>query len=113
MKRTQRLLNGLMSCGVALAMAYTLAAQAADQSTAKVVRLKGGARYKIGNSEWQQLKLGDVLHAGTLIQTGANRGWICSWARPLHRLPDRCRAKCLATSLRPSRIWCGCGKTHS
>jgi hypothetical protein len=70
MKRTQRLLNGLIACVATLAMVYTLAAQAADQNTAKVVRLKGGARYKMGNNEWRQLKLGDVVPAGTVIQTG-------------------------------------------
>jgi hypothetical protein len=70
MKRTQRLLNGLIACVAALAMVYTLAAQAADQNTAKVIRLKGGARYKIGNNEWKQLKLGDIVRPGTVIQTG-------------------------------------------
>jgi hypothetical protein len=69
MKETRRLLNSLIACGVALAMVSTLAAQSADQGGAKVVRLKGGARCKIGNAEWQPLKLGDVVRAGTVIQT--------------------------------------------
>ena len=76
MKETRSLLNSLIACGVALAMASTLAAQSADQSAAKVVRLKGGARYKIGNSEWQPLKLGDVLRTGTV---DSNRGQIAGW----------------------------------
>jgi hypothetical protein len=71
MNETRRLLNGFIACGVALAMVSTLAAQSADQSSAKVVRLKGGARYKIGNNDWQPLKLGDVIRAGTVIQTAA------------------------------------------
>ena len=71
MKETQRLLNCLVACGVALAMVCTLAAQQADQIGAKVVRLKGAARYKIGNNDWQPLKPGDVVHPGTVIQTAA------------------------------------------
>ena len=53
-------------------MVSTLAAQSADQVAAKVVRLKGGVRYKIGNNDWQPLKLGDVVRAGAVIQTAAN-----------------------------------------
>jgi hypothetical protein len=71
MKETQRLLNGLIACGAALALVTTLAAQPADQSAAKVVRISGGARCKVGNNDWQPLKLGDVVRAGTVIQTAA------------------------------------------
>jgi hypothetical protein len=71
MNKTRRLLNGLIACGVALGMVSALVAQPADQAGAKVVRLKGGARYKIGSGDWQPLKLGDVVHSGTVIQTAA------------------------------------------
>jgi hypothetical protein len=71
MKETRSLLNSLLGCGLALAMVSTLAAQPADRGAAKVVRLQGGARYKVGNSDWQPLKLGDVVRAGTVIQTAA------------------------------------------
>lgn len=71
MKETQRLLNGLIACGVALAMVTTLAAQPADQVPVKVVHLKGGARYKVGNNDWQPLRLGDIVQPGTVIQTAA------------------------------------------
>jgi hypothetical protein len=71
MKETRSILNSLVACGVALAMVCTLAAQSADQSAAKVVRLKGDARYKTGNNDWRPLKVGDVVHAGAVIQTGA------------------------------------------
>jgi hypothetical protein len=53
------------------AMVSSLAAEPADQNVAKVVRLKGDARYKIGNNDWQPLKLGDLVQPGTVIQTGA------------------------------------------
>jgi hypothetical protein len=71
MKETRSLLNSLVACGVALAMVSTLAAQTANQGAAKVVRLKGGARYKTGSSDWQQLNVGDILKPGTIIQTAA------------------------------------------
>ena len=72
MKETQRLLKSLVACGLALAMVSTLAAQPADQGGARVFRMKGGARYKTGNNDWQPLKVGDVLRSGAVIQTAAN-----------------------------------------
>jgi hypothetical protein len=72
MKETRRILNSLIACGVVLAMVSTLAAQSADQTAAKVVRLKGKAQYKIGNGEWRPLKMGDVLRQGTVIQTAGD-----------------------------------------
>jgi hypothetical protein len=71
MKETRRLLNSLVACGVALAMVSTLAAQTVNQGAAKVVRLKGSARYSTGNNVWQPLKVGDVVKPGTVIQTAA------------------------------------------
>ncbi len=71
MKETRSLLNSLVACGVALAMASTLAAQTVNQGAAKVVRLKGSARYKVGSGEWRPLKVGDIVRPGTLIQTAA------------------------------------------
>jgi hypothetical protein len=71
MKETRSLLNSLVACGVALAMVATLSAQTVNQGTAKVVRLKGGARYKTASSDWQPLKVGDLVKPGTIIQTAA------------------------------------------
>ena len=72
MKETQRILNSLVACGVALAMVSTLAAQSADQGAAKIIHLKGAAQYKVGNGEWRSLKYGDVVRQGTVIQTAGN-----------------------------------------
>jgi len=69
MKEMRSLLNHLVACGVALAMVSTLAAQTANDSVAKVVRLKGKARYKVANNDWQDLKVGELVKPGTLIQT--------------------------------------------
>jgi len=50
-------------------MVSTLAAQTVNQGAAKVLRIKGAARYKINGADWQQLNVGDVVKPGTLIQT--------------------------------------------
>ena len=70
MKRTQRLLKVLIACVAVVAMVSSLAAQTDDQNIAKVIRIKGPVRYKIGNNDWQSLKLGDIVRPGTVIQTG-------------------------------------------
>src|SRR5208282_3139036 len=75
MKETRSILNSLIACGVALAMVSTLAAQSVDQSAAKVVRLKGGARYSTGNDVWQPLKLGDVLSYQPIAEQNIVRIW--------------------------------------
>lgn len=54
---------------LAIAMVASAAAQQLVQSSAKVVRIKGEARYATQANVWQPLKVGDVLNAGTIIQT--------------------------------------------
>jgi hypothetical protein len=71
-KETRSLVNSLVACGVALAMVSTLAAQTMNQVEAKVIRLKGDARYSTGNNVWQPLKVGDTIRPGTVIQTASN-----------------------------------------
>jgi hypothetical protein len=72
MKRMQSLLNRLIVCGIALAMVSSLAAETTVQGTAKVVRIKGSARYKVGSGAWQTLKRGELLSPGTIIETGVD-----------------------------------------
>src|SRR5512137_1549388 len=74
MKNIQYLLKGLVACGIALAMVSSLAAQTPEQGAAKVVRIKGSARYTAGGNVWQPLKLGAVLKPGAIIQTGLDKG---------------------------------------
>ena len=74
MKNNRNLLKGLVACGIALAMVGSLAAQTPEQGAAKVVRMKGSARYTTGGNVWQPLKLGAVLKPGAIIQTGLDRG---------------------------------------
>jgi hypothetical protein len=72
MNENRNLIKGLVACGMALAMVSTLAAQE-QQVAAKVVRIKGIARYTTGNNIWQPLKAGMVVKAGTVIQTGLDK----------------------------------------
>ena len=76
MKQTQNVVQRLAVCGLGLAMATTLVAQSASQSTAKVVRISsaGAARYTTGNNVWQPLRTGIVIKSGTIIQTAAEKG---------------------------------------
>lgn len=72
MKQTRRLTNGLVACAVAFAMVSSLAAQ--TEGAAKVVRIKGPARFSTGNNVWQPLKVGAVLSPGTVLQTSTEQG---------------------------------------
>src|SRR5436309_14585889 len=72
MKKTQNLVQGLVTCGIALALISTAAAQDPMQGTAKVVRIKGSARYSTGNNVYLPLKVGASIKSGMLIQTAAN-----------------------------------------
>ncbi len=74
MKQTHRFLSGLVACGIALAMVSSLAAQTMVQGTAKVVRIKGHARYTTGNGVFQPLAVGAILKPGTLVQTEKVKG---------------------------------------
>jgi hypothetical protein len=49
-------------------------AQNAVQGSAKVVRIKGSARYSTVANQWQPLKVGTVVKPGTVIQTGMEKG---------------------------------------
>jgi len=73
MKQNRNLLNSLLGGAIALALVSTAAAQGMD-SAAKVIRVKGPARYTTGNNVWQPVKPGDILRAGTVIQTSTEEG---------------------------------------
>ena len=73
MKYTRSFLNGLVACGLALAMVSTLSAQT-KECGATVLRIKGTARYSLGNNIWQPLAAGQVLHPGTVVQSSRDAG---------------------------------------
>ncbi|MEY2428783.1 MAG: hypothetical protein QOJ40_1668 [Verrucomicrobiota bacterium] len=77
MKHTQSLLKGLVACAITLAMISTATAETpgqGKQGRAKVIRMKGQARYTTGNNVWQPLKVGDVIKPGAVIQTSKGKG---------------------------------------
>jgi FecR protein len=74
MKYTKSLVNSLVACGVALAVASALAARAAEEGVAKVVRISGSARYSVGGGPFQPLQVGDVLRPGSVVQTSQENG---------------------------------------
>lgn len=74
MKHTRNLMNSLITCTIALALVSTVAAQTATDSSVKVIRVKGPARYTTGNNVWQPLSPGTVIRPGTVIQTSTEKG---------------------------------------
>jgi FecR protein len=74
MTRTLTFSRGLLACGLALAMVSSLAAQTMTDGTAKVIRMKGDARYVVPGGTWKPVHAGLVLKPGTLIQTDKQKG---------------------------------------
>jgi hypothetical protein len=72
MKETRSLISRLVVGAIALGMVSTLTAQTIG--SAKVIRVKGPARYTTGNNIWQPLSVGTVLQPGTVVQTSTERG---------------------------------------
>jgi len=70
----KRLTTGLVACALALAMVSSATAQSVTQGKARVVRIGGHARFTTGNNVWQPLHVGDVVKAGTVIQTENKEG---------------------------------------
>lgn len=74
MKPTASLQSRAAGWGVAILVATwaaVLPAQLPSQGAAKVVRIKGAARYTTGDNKWLPLNVGDVLKPGTVIQTAS------------------------------------------
>jgi hypothetical protein len=74
MKYNRSFLTGLLACGFVLAMLSSAQAQTTKEGAAKVVRIKGSARYSTGGGVWQPLSVGDVLRPGTVIQSDREQG---------------------------------------
>lgn len=74
MKHTRTLVSSFIALGLVLGMASTVTAQTTKDGAAKVVRIKGTARYSTGNNVWQPLSVGDVLRPGNVIQTDRDAG---------------------------------------
>ncbi len=74
MKQNRNLINSLVGCAIALALVSTAVGQGAMDGAAKVIRVKGPARYTTGNNVWQPVRVGEVLRPGTVIQTSTEDG---------------------------------------
>jgi hypothetical protein len=76
MKETRKLMSVLIAVAVTLCMASTLVAQTVVEGTAKVIRIKGAARYFVGSTTNmpRDLTLGTVLRPGSIIQIGTEQG---------------------------------------
>jgi hypothetical protein len=72
MKNMSRFTKYLAFALVAVVMAASTFAQQMSQSVAKVVRIKGSARYADASNVWKPLKVGAVLKSGIIIQTAAD-----------------------------------------
>ena len=71
MKLIRPFVSGLAACGLVLGMVTS--ASALEQGMAKVVGIKGSARYMTSdNQTWRPLKTGTVLRPGAVIQTAAD-----------------------------------------
>jgi hypothetical protein len=73
MKHLRGFISSLVVGAIALAMVSTVAGQTTT-GKAKVIKMKGQARFTTGNGVWQPLKVGDVLKPGTVIQTAMEKG---------------------------------------
>ena len=72
MKQMRQLATWLAAFTVAIAMASNATAQSSKERVGTVTRIKGAARVSAGNNIWRPLKIGDVLRAGTIIQTAGS-----------------------------------------
>ncbi len=72
MKNIRVAFRTLIACGLALALVSV--AQAQSQGVAKVIRVKGSARYAVGGGSWEPLKANMIVKPGSVIQTGVEKG---------------------------------------
>jgi hypothetical protein len=71
--RYRYLAPGLVGTVISFALASTLVAQTAVDSAAKVIRIKGPAKYTVGGVT-KPLEVGTVLKAGAIIQAATEPG---------------------------------------
>lgn len=72
MKNMNRFAKFLAFAFVIVAMTANTFAQQMSQSVAKVIRIKGSARFADASNVWKPLKVGAVLKSGMIIQTAAD-----------------------------------------
>ena len=70
-----RILSMTAMAGVLFTLVATAQAQQTKQGVATVVRIKGEARYSLGDGNWHPLVVGKILSAGAILQT-AHDAWV-------------------------------------
>ena len=68
MKMTAMWIQKTIICAMTMALACSVLAET-QQVSAKVTRVKGSARYSTDSTTWNALKVGQMLPAGSVIQT--------------------------------------------
>ncbi len=68
MKTTSSLVKGLLVGAIALASVCALSAQTRAE-TAKVIRVKGAARFMVAGGAWQEIRVGTILEPGSVVQS--------------------------------------------
>lgn len=92
MKLIRPFVSGVVACGLLLGMVSSLSAQ--EQGMAKVVGIKGSARYMTSdNQTWRPLRTGTVLRDGAIVQTASD-----SWVDLVLNNPNAGRAASLGLS---------------
>ncbi|HVV02559.1 MAG TPA: FecR domain-containing protein [Verrucomicrobiae bacterium] len=74
MKNIKTFIGGLAVCAMLAAMMSPALAQEVVQGKARVVRMRGHARVTTGGGVWHPVKVGEILNAGSIIQTDNHRG---------------------------------------
>jgi hypothetical protein len=72
MKNMNRFTKYFAFAFVAATLATSTFAQQMSESVAKVIRIKGSARYADASNVWKPLKVGAVLKSGMIVQTAAD-----------------------------------------
>ncbi|HSU56936.1 MAG TPA: FecR domain-containing protein [Candidatus Dormibacteraeota bacterium] len=73
MRNTRSFFFGLLVSMAAFALVQA-SAEDLTQGKAKVIRMLGNARFKVGEGPWLPLKAGDIVRPGTVIQTDMKKG---------------------------------------
>jgi hypothetical protein len=69
MKTARNSFNSVAKFGLVLLATVMAVSAMAQEKTVKVIRVSGGARYQAPGGQWQEIKQGDELKAGSVIQT--------------------------------------------
>jgi hypothetical protein len=77
MAQQRQITKGIFAWLISIvAMGSVAAAQGTIDLTAKIIRVKGSARYSTGNNVWQPLRVGASLQPGSIIETTSENSYV-------------------------------------